>query len=237
MTTSGVALTAATLAATASTNLAINQPQAPTVSSGPAPNTPISFNALLALNVLRQQNPPNARRAPPQIPHQSTGLFADPPDTVESRRDESLVTGLVTAYSTAPNDRQQQNETLAAGPAQSPRACRARVNNNSGGQTQHSHDSDSDESFGRSLSYLESSKKTLSPTLASSSQRQRVISPPRMGSRLRGKSPIPQVSSTKRCAPEFYGQAKEKKRKAAPAAPEKKKPERKSRKPPRRGLK
>ena len=235
---SGVAIRAATLAATAGNNRPSTNTEARTLATTPAPNVAISFNELLNLSVLRRQNPPNAHSAPPLIPHQSSGLVADPPDTVEppvSPRENSSLAVLVTEYSTATKDVQQHKDSLTAGPAKSPLDCL--INNISEDQARLSNDSDSDDSTGRSVSYLQRATKTLSPSIASGSQRQRVVSPPQVGTRLRGKTRAPQDPSDKSCAPNFYGQAKEKKQKTTPAVPEKKKRERKNLKPPKRGLK
>ena len=217
----GIALKAAMVAAAQS-------------SLAPLPNTTILFDTLMNLSVLRNQNPQYARPAPPPRP---LGQTAEPQQGESSDIefdgngpepfDVSAIANLV-AKSTQPDMHRNPIEDPDAGPA-SQNIVLAHDQHNAASDDDGS-SSDTDPS-----TILSKAMRTRSAELTSESQRQRVTSPPQARTS-KSQKEAQQISNDSN----FYGAPKvastKRARHQAPAPEKRLRRERKTSKPPRKGL-
>ena len=240
--TPGVAQIAAMAAATSSR---LGQPGAAT---NPVPNTLLNFNALMNLNLLRNPMATTTRSAPQPIPRVVTDSIRNDSvqncNQVNTNSSDKGIAAIVALAAADDESNDNGEEDAAAGPA----ACTP-VDGTDVAHPQdaappahedlfNEADNSSDSSNGRCTSYLDKATRTRSSELTTECQRHRVVSPPQKKTKRTNSRSKEDVGIAKtKGSNEFYGQAKPKRPKSAPAAQEKKKKERISRRPPRIGLK
>ena len=206
------------------------------------PNTPLTFDALINLGIVRGGNGRTARSAPDPIPSSSASDLVRITNDVMSGDEDASAAALSELLSNAGvrknNDFEVEKD---AGPAS--RSAHRGVQEADGSDDKDAEDDNFDglssgSERGRSFSYLETAIRKRTPRLVeSAAQRSRIISPRQVAASITTPQVHSDTVATERGAKTFCGDSVRPKRaKAAPAAPEKKKKERKSAKAPRKGL-
>ena len=247
LSTTGPAQLAAAAVANSTSRLAVTIPNRLTAHTTPTlplvPNTLLVFDALLRLGVVRSGNGRMARSAPAPIPRDSgsNSVHNMNDDMAGDKSPSAAALGELLANAGVQEDKDLEM-TRDAGPAS--RTAGRLLPESDESDEQDADNTNFDESSsasgdGRSTSYLEAATKKRTPTLVdSASQRRRIVSPRQVTAPTKGATVQSKPATQKRAAKAFYGEALRAKRsKPVPAAPENKKKERKSRKPPKKGLK